>query len=38
MVLTVFGDESYDATKSRVFTVSGVLGTDDDWLEAEGEW
>lgn len=38
MVLSVFGDESADETAQRVFAVSGVLGTEDEWIETEAAW
>jgi len=36
--LKVFGDESADQTKSRVFAVAGVVGFELDWQAAEDEW
>jgi hypothetical protein len=30
MVLFVFGDESADETRQRVFAVSGLMGTEDE--------
>jgi len=38
MVLSVFGDESADETKQRVFAVSGVVGAETDWQRAEDAW
>jgi hypothetical protein len=38
MVLSVFGDESSDETKQRVFAVSGLIGTEAEWQQAETEW
>lgn len=38
MVLSVFGDESSDETKQRVFAVSGLIGTEDEWQQAEATW
>ena len=35
---TVFGDESYDESKARVFAVSGLFGSEDDWGELEISW
>lgn len=37
LVVTVkmYGDESADETKSRVFAIAGVVGTEDEWLLAE---
>lgn len=34
----MYGDESADETKSRVFTIAGVIGTEDEWLLAGREW
>jgi hypothetical protein len=28
---SVFGDESHDETKSRVFAVAAIFGSEDDW-------
>lgn len=36
--ISVFGDESSDETHQRVFSVSGLRGTDDEWAEAEARW
>ncbi len=38
MVLSVFGDESADETKQRVFAVCGVFGTEEEWCAAESAW
>ena len=38
MVLSVFGDESADETKQRVFAMSGVFGLESEWLRAESAW
>lgn len=38
MVVSVFGDESSDETKERVFSVSAIVGTDDEWATAESAW
>jgi len=38
MVLSVFGDESADETKQRVFAISGVLGLESEWTHAESSW
>jgi len=38
MVLSVFGDESHDETKQRVFAVSGLFCTEDEWHKAEMAW
>ena len=38
MVLSVFGDESVDETKERVFAVSGLIGTEAEWQAAEAAW
>jgi hypothetical protein len=37
-VINVFGDESSDETHQRVFSVSGLIGTNDEWAEAETLW
>ena len=34
----MYGDESADETKSRVFTIAGVVGTEAEWLLAGREW
>jgi hypothetical protein len=34
----MYGDESADETKTRVFAVAGVLGTEDEWQLAMREW
>src|ERR1700730_5734373 len=33
-----FGDESADATRSRVFAVAAVLGTEDVWADTMRQW
>ena len=38
MVLSVFGDESSDETRQRVFAVSGVWGTEPEWQQVEAAW
>jgi hypothetical protein len=38
MILSVFGDESADETRERVFAVSCVIGTETEWTLAEREW
>ena len=38
VALKVFGDESADETKSRVFAVAGVIGNEDEWQLAMREW
>jgi hypothetical protein len=38
VVLSVFGDESADETKQRVFAVSGIVGTESEWKLAEQAW
>lgn len=38
MLVSIFGDESSDETHQRVFSVSGLVGTDDEWAEAEALW
>jgi hypothetical protein len=37
-MLSVFGDESSDETKQRVFAVAGVIGTDAAWDALERKW
>ena len=38
MILSVFGDESSDETKQRVFAVGGVIGPEETWRELEAKW
>lgn len=38
VVISVFGDESSDETHERVYAVSGLIGTDDEWPEAQELW
>jgi hypothetical protein len=38
VLYTVNGDESADETKSRVFAVSGVFGSEQDWDELKRAW
>jgi hypothetical protein len=38
MIVSVFGDESADETKQRVFAVSGVVGTEKEWGLAVSAW
>jgi hypothetical protein len=38
MILSVFGDESSDETKQRVFAVGGVIGLEETWRELEAKW
>jgi hypothetical protein len=38
IVLSVFGDESADETKQRVFAVAGVVGNEDQWAALEAAW
>jgi hypothetical protein len=37
-MLSVFGDESSDETKQRVFSVGGVIGPEELWNELEVKW
>lgn len=37
-MLTVYGDESYDNGSKRVFAVSGVIGTQEQWDELSQLW
>lgn len=38
VVLLVYGDESLDATQSRVCAVAGVIGTEEMWENLEAKW
>lgn len=38
MLLSGFGDDSADETKSRVFAVASIVGDDDVWRELERAW
>jgi hypothetical protein len=38
VMLSVFGDESHDSTKARVFVVAGLLGDDLAWAEVRKKW
>jgi hypothetical protein len=38
VMLKFYGDESADDTNSRVFSVAGVIGTEDEWAEAMRLW
>ncbi len=38
VVISVFGDESSDELHERVFSVSGLIGTDAEWAEADELW
>jgi hypothetical protein len=37
-MLSAFGDESHDQTKTRVFVVAGLLGNDKDWETFRQQW
>src|SRR5712692_10503716 len=37
-MLSVFGDESADETKQRVFAVAGVIGREEQWEQLEARW
>lgn len=37
-MLSVFGDESSDETRSRVFAVGGILGSAEDWTAFREKW
>lgn len=37
-VLTVFGDESADETKERVFAVAGIFGSQEQWDALKEKW
>jgi hypothetical protein len=38
ITLHLFGDESADETKQRVFAIAGLVGTNDEWQVAEKAW
>ncbi len=38
VVYSVYGDESSDQGKSRVFAVAGLFGSEDDWYGVRNEW
>ena len=38
MILSVFGDESADQSAKRVFAVSGVIGSEEEWNSTKQEW
>ena len=38
VMLSVFGDESHDSSKARVFAVAGLLGSGDDWETFRQRW
>lgn len=38
MIYSVFGDESYDANRERVFAVAGLLGTELEWDDLADKW
>src|SRR2546425_12783756 len=38
VTLKVFGDESADETRSRVFAVAGVIGSEAEWQLAMRDW
>jgi hypothetical protein len=38
VLLEVYGDESADETKQRVFAVGGVVGTEELWEQIETRW
>jgi hypothetical protein len=37
-VLKVFGDESHDSTKERIFAVAGLLGDENQWRSFRQKW
>jgi|SRR5579864_2521743 len=37
-MLSVFGDESHDASRARVFAVAGLLGDGSEWAEFRKKW
>lgn len=38
VMLTVFGDESFDKTGQRVYAVAGLLGTQEEWDNLGATW
>lgn len=38
MIYSVFGDESYDSKRERVFAVAGVFGTEAEWDALAEKW
>ncbi len=38
IVLSVYGDESHDGKEEKVYVVSGVGGTEQDWIELSSSW
>lgn len=38
VMASVFGDESSDETRQRVFAVAGLEGTESEWRALEGKW
>jgi hypothetical protein len=38
MLISVYGDASADETQQRVFSVSAILGTRDEWAGADALW
>jgi len=37
-MLQVFGDESHDPKRERVFAVAAIFGTEQQWVEFRGPW
>jgi hypothetical protein len=37
-MVSVFGDDSQDETKRRVFAIAGVIAAEEEWERLEGEW
>src|SRR4051812_9188847 len=37
-MLNVYGDESADGTKRRVFAVAGIVGAEQCWEQLEASW
>lgn len=37
-MVSVFGDDSQDETKQRVFAIAGVIATEEEWERLEEEW
>src|ERR1035437_1693861 len=38
VMYSVFGDESHDEKRQRVFAVAGLFGSHEDWAQIEARW
>jgi len=38
VLVSVFGDESADGARQRAFALSGIAGTEAEWIDAEHSW